>query len=120
MGKRLTNEQRAERIIIKKNLNEFGAKIYERVQGLVKVNTTRLQQSINYKVKPYNILTFAQVYYGKWNTYKNKPSRSTNPLDYNPLLREIEKEKKELTNIIIKDLKESILYKYKDDKSKRN
>jgi hypothetical protein len=120
MGRKLTPEQRTERAIIRKNLNEFGQKIYERTQGLVRVKTTRLIQSLNYKVNPYNVITFAQVYYAKWNTYKGRPSVSSNKKDYNPYLREIEKDKGELKNIIVKDLKESILYKYKNDKPNHN
>lgn len=120
MAKRLTQEERNNRAIIQRHLNEFGEKTIAQVKKVVRVNTSRLKDTLNYTVKPYNVLTFSQQYYGKFNTAKGKPTRSVNKNDYNPLLRKIEEEKNNLQNVILKDLKESILYKYKDDKSNRN
>jgi len=128
MGKKLTTSQKEERIIIQTNLNKFGAEItnlvkekYIRVGKVLKKSspsygqpTGRLKKTMNYTVKPYNVLTFSQQSYGKWNTYKDKPSRSTNANDYNPLLQEIKKAKRNLNEIIIKDLRESILYPFKN------
>lgn len=134
MARKLTTSERSERQIIKDNLNKFGFEIttlvkdkYIRVGKVLKKSspsygqpTGRLKKSMNYRVKPYNVLIFSQQIYGKWNTYKDKPSRSTNANDYNPLLQEIVKAKKDLTNIIIKDLKESILYPFKNGSNTNN
>ena len=115
MPKKLTTSQKEERQIIKDNLNKFGAEITNLVKTkYARKNVGRLIDTMNYRVQPYNLLTFAQQSYGKWNTYKDKPSRSTNPNDYNPLLQEILKAKRDLNNIIIKDLRESILYPFKN------
>lgn len=125
---RLTKSERESRQIIKDNLNKFGLEItnlvkekYIRVGKVLKKSspsygqpTGRLKKSMNFAVKPYNVLIFSQQIYGKWNTYKDKPSRSSNANDYNPLLQEIVKAKKDLTNIIIKELKESIIYPFKN------
>jgi hypothetical protein len=121
MAKKLTTSQKEERAIIQKRLNEFGAEITNLVKTkYLRVNTERLKKTMNYTVKPYNVLTFSQQIYGKWNTYKDKPSRSTNPNDYNPLLQEIKKAKRDLNNIIIKDLRESILYPFKNGSNTNN
>jgi len=134
MPKKLTTSQKEEREIIKENLNKFGAEItnlvkekYIRVGKVLKKSspsygqpTGRLKKSMNYTVKPYNVLTFSQQSYGKWNTYKDKPSRSTNANDYNPLLQEIKKAKRNLNEIIIKDLRESILYPFKNGSNTNN
>ena len=115
MGKKLTTSQKEEREIIKTNLNKFGSEITNLVKTkYLRVNTERLKKTMNYTVKPYNVLTFSQQSYGKWNTYKDKPSRSTNANDYNPLLQEIKKAKRNLNEIIIKDLRKSILYPFKN------
>jgi len=134
MPKKLTTSQKEERQIIKDNLNKFGAEItnlvkekYIRVGKVLKKSspsygqpTGRLKKTMNYTVKPYNVLTFSQQSYGKWNTYKDKPSRSANPNDYNPLLQEIKKAKTNLNEIIIKDLRESILYPFKNGNNTNN
>jgi hypothetical protein len=121
MAKKLTTSQKEERAIIQKRLNEFGADITNLVKTkYLRVNTERLKKTMNYTVKPYNVLTFSQQSYGKWNTYKDKPSRSTNANDYNPLLQEIKKAKRDLNNIIIKDLRESILYPFKNGSNTNN
>jgi hypothetical protein len=121
MPKKLTTSQKEERAIIQKRLNEFGAEITNLVKTkYLRVNTERLKKTMNYTVKPYNVLTFSQQSYGKWNTYKDKPSRSTNANDYNPLLQEIKKAKRDLNNIIIKDLRESILYPFKNGSNTNN
>lgn len=131
---RLTKSERESRQIIKDNLNKFGLEIttlvkekYIRVGKVLKKSspsygqpTGRLKKSMNFAVKPYNVLIFSQQIYGKWNTYKDKPSRSSNEKDYNPLLQEIVKSKKDLTNIIIKELKESIIYPFKNGSNTNN
>lgn len=81
-------------------------------------NTGRLKQSLNYRVKPYNTVTFAQQFYGKYNTPKGKP-RTEVWDDYNPLEQNIKKLKGDLQNVIVKDLKESVLYSYEKLKEKR-
>lgn len=112
---RLTISDRGSRKIIQDNLNKFGFEITEKVvKNYLRENTGRLKKSMNYRVKPYNVLIFSQQIYGKWTTYKDRPSRSTNENDYNPLLQEIVKSKKDLTNVIIKELKESITYPFKN------
>lgn len=118
MARKLTQDQKNERQIIRDNLNRFGLDVTQNViNKYARQNTGRLKKTINFRTEPYNVLTFAQVYYGKYTTFKDKPSQSMNQSDYNPLLQTILKEKKELQNIIIKDLKESILYPFKNGNS---
>lgn len=113
MPKKLTEQERSERKIIQNRLNEFGANVTNESKKLVRVRTGRLKDTLNYRVKPYNVVSFAQQYYGKFN--KDKSNK-----EYNPFLREIERQKGDLKNIIVKDLRESILYKYKNDKPNNN
>lgn len=121
MGRKLTTIERSERQIIKENLNRFGYEVTAKViKDYARENTGRLKKTINYAVKPYNVVTFTQVYYAKYTTFKDKPTTSTNPKDKNPLLQTILKEKSELQNIIIKDLKESILYPFKNGSNTNN
>lgn len=134
MGRKLTTSQKEEREIIKNNLNTFGYNItnlvkerYIRVGKVLKKSspsygqpTGRLKKSMNYTVKPFNVLTFSQQIYGKFNTYKDKPTKSTNKKDYNPLFQEIIKAKSNLTNIIIKELKESILFPFNNGSNTNN
>lgn len=112
---RLTKNEQDLRKIIQDNLNKFGFEITQLVaKNYLRENTGRLKKSMNFRVKPYNLLIFSQQIYAKWNTYKDRPSRSANAEDYNPLLQEIVKAKSDLTNIIVKELKESIIYPFKN------
>lgn len=121
MARKLTTSEKTERQIIKDNLNRFGYEVTTKVvKDYARENTGRLKRTMNYAVKPYNVVTFSQVSYGKYTTFKNKPTTSTNPKDKNPLLQTILKEKGELQNIIIKDLKESILYPFTNGNNTNN
>lgn len=121
MARKLTTSEKTERQIIKDNLNRFGYEVTTKViKDYARENTGRLKRTMNFAVKPYNVVTFSQVSYGKYTTFKDKPTTSANPKDKNPLLQTILKEKGELQNIIIKDLKESILYPFTNGSNTNN
>lgn len=121
MARKLTTSEKTERQIIKDNLNRFGYEITTKVvKNYARENTGRLKRTMNFAVKPYNVVTFSQISYGKYTTFKDKPTTSANPKDKNPLLQTILKEKGDLQNIIIKDLKESILYPFTNGSNTNN
>lgn len=80
MAKRRTKLQIDADKIIKAKLNDIGEKIYNETRRTSRVDTRRLQNSINYRVKPDTTLTIAQVYYGKYNYPKGVNSGEKNAL----------------------------------------
>lgn len=66
MAKRRTKIQIDADKIIKAKLNIIGEKVYEQAKARSRVDTGRLQDSVNYMVKPDTTLTVAQVFYGKY------------------------------------------------------
>jgi hypothetical protein len=79
MAKRITTTEKQIREAIKKNLNEIGRKTSAQSKRTSKIakSTDRftggsLRDSGNYRVKPYNVLTLSENFYGKYNTPKGK------------------------------------------------
>ena len=66
MAKKRTKLQIDADKVIKKTLNKLGDSIYRYAKKNSRVDTGRLRDSVNYRVKPDTVLTVAQVYYGKF------------------------------------------------------
>jgi hypothetical protein len=112
MAKRITTNERQIRDSIKKNLNEIGRRtsVQSRRTSKIAKSTERftggsLRDSGNYRVKPYNVLTLSENFYGKYNTPKGKktPSDRSNLKD-TPLQLAIDDNVPDGTNVIINDI----------------
>lgn len=86
--------------IIKAKLNLLGEKIYTQARERSRVDTGRLRDSVNFRVKPDTVLTVAQVFYGKFQ----KP---------NELVVSIRDNAPETTSIIISEINDQILAPFK-------
>lgn len=109
MAKRRTREQIDSDKIIKVHLNELGEKVYLQAVETSKRDTGRLQDEQNYKVQPDNVLTFAQLEYGKYNYPKGQTSG-----EKNALLIAINDHIWDTTSILITSITDAILKDYKD------
>ena len=108
MPKRLTIQEKQIREVMTKSLNELGRKITViagRNSKVSKLQKSHLRDSGNYRVKPYNVLTVSQFFYGKFNTPKGKatPKNRTNIKD-TPMLNAISENVPEGTSVIVKEL----------------
>lgn len=108
MAKRRTKEQIKADQVIKKHLNEIGEKIYLEARQTSRVDTGRLRDSVNYRVKPDTTLTIAQVYYGKYNYPKG-----VNSGEKNALLIAAKNHIEETTNLIVTEINDAILQPFK-------
>jgi hypothetical protein len=112
MGKKLTTNERQIREAIKKNLNEIGRKtsIQSRRNSKIAKSTDKftggsLRDSGNYRVKPYNVLTLSENFYGKYNTPKGKATpKDRDNLKDTALQLAIDDNVPEGTNLIINDI----------------
>ena len=100
MAKRRSKEKIASDKIIKKELNILGEKIHVDATENSRVDTGRLRDSQNFRVKPDTTLTVAQVFYGKFQ----------NP---DVLVEAVERHVPKTTNIIITEINDQLLRDYK-------
>jgi hypothetical protein len=89
-------------------LNELGRKITILAGRNSKVSDLQkdhLRDSGNYRVKPYNVLTVSQNFYGKYNTPKGKatPKNRDNIKD-TPMRNSIRENTEDGIKVLIKDL----------------
>jgi len=108
---RRTAQQISTDKIIKDNLNVLGEQMYKAARKITRVRTGRLKQSINYRVKPDTILTFTQQSYGA----DVRPA-GVNSGETDALLITIKELLPEGIEVIKKDLIESILYPFRENK----
>jgi hypothetical protein len=100
MAKRRTKIQVDADKIIKAELNVIGEAIYTQARDRSRVDTGRLRDSVNFRVKPDTTLTVAQVFYGKFQ-------------DPNELVVAIIDHLPESTGIIIAEINDQILAPFK-------
>ena len=74
MAARKTIQQKQIEALTKKHLDEIGYKVRADILKNSKVRTSDLSKSGNFRVRPYNLLTLTQNFYGKYNTPKGKPT----------------------------------------------
>ena len=72
MAKRKTVQQKEIEDLTRKSLDEIGRKVTILSARNSKVDTGRLRDSRNYRVKPFNVLIVSQRFYGRYNTPKGK------------------------------------------------
>jgi len=108
MGKRKTIQEKEIEATIKKGLDILGRKITvvsSRNSKVSKLQKDHLRDSANWRVRPFDVLTVSQNYYGKYNTPKGKPTPSDRSnIKDTPLLNAIRDIAPEETKIIVKDL----------------
>jgi len=105
MAKRKTVQERDFENAIKKTLNTLGEKISTTAAKNSKVRTGDLRDSENYRVRPYNVLTVSENYYGKYNTPKGQPTpKNRSNLENTPLKNAIKEHVNDETKVIIKDM----------------
>ena len=108
MAKRLTIQEKEVRKLITDRLNELGRKITvvsSRNSKVSKLQKDHLRDSSNYRVKPFDTLTVAQSFYGKYNTPKGQPTPSDRSnIKNTPLRNAIEEFVNEETKIFVKDM----------------
>lgn len=94
MAKRKTIQQKEVESLTKKFLDELGRKITvvsSRNSKVSKLQKEHLRDSGNFRVKPYNVLTVSQSFYGRYNTPKGKPTpKNRSNIKDTPLLNSIE------------------------------
>lgn len=108
MAKRRTQVQIDADKIIKEKLNILGEKIYLEARDTSRVDTGRLRDSVNYRVRPDTTLTIAQVYYGKFNYPKGQNSG-----ERNALLIAAQKHIDETTNLIVTEITDALTQPFK-------
>ena len=108
MAKRRSKEQIDVDKIIKKHLNELGEKVYQQATDTSRRDTGRLQDEQNYRVQPDTVLTFGQMFYGKYNYPKGIESG-----EKNALLIAINDHLEDATAIIIESITDAIIQDYK-------
>jgi len=111
MAKKRTQKQITADQIIKNSLNVMGEQVLTKAREITRIKTHRLYDTYNFRVKPDTTITFTQQLYGKYVTPKNKPSQNS---ETNALRIIIRKEKIIATEIMIKEIKESILYPFRN------
>lgn len=108
MGRRKTIQEKQIEATITKHLNELGRKITVvagRNSKVSKLQKDHLRDSGNWRVKPYNVLTVSQNYYGKYNTQKGKPTpKNRDKLKDTPMRNSIRENTEEGIKVLIKDL----------------
>lgn len=75
MAKRKTIQEKEVEKITKNSLDKLGRTVTvvtARNSKVSKEQKSHLRDSVNYRVKPFNLLTVSQFTYGKWNTPKGK------------------------------------------------
>ncbi len=80
MPKRKTIQQKEIEKLTTKALNELGELITTESAQNSRVLTGDLRDSQNYRVRPFNVLTVSQNYYGKWLFLKGKNEGKKNAL----------------------------------------
>ena len=108
MAKRRSKEQIDVDKIIKKHLNELGEKVYNQATDTSRRDTGRLQDEQKYRVRPDTVLTFGQMFYGKYNYPKGIESG-----EKNALLIAINDHLEDATAIIIESITDAIIQDYK-------
>lgn len=105
MPKRKTIQEKEIEALMTKHLNDIGKKVSEDAAKNSKVRTGDLRDSENYRVRPYDVLTVSQNFYGKYNTPKGKstPKDRSNITD-TPLKNSIAKNVPAGTKLLIKDM----------------
>lgn len=108
MAKRLTIQEKEVRKLITERLNELGRKITvvsSRNSKVSKLQKDHLRDSANYRVKPFDTLTVAQSFYGKYNTPKGQPTpKDRSNIENTPLRNSIEENVNEETKVFVKDM----------------
>ena len=108
MAKRLTIKEKEVRKRITERLNELGRKITvtsSRNSKVSKLQKEHLRDSANYRVKPFDTLTVAQSFYGKYNTPKGQPTpKDRRNIENTPLRNAIAEFVDEETKIFVKDM----------------
>lgn len=108
MAKRITIQEKEIREMTKNFLNELGRKITvisSRNSKVSKLQKEHLRDSGNFRVKPYNVLTVSQSFYGRYNTPKGKatPKNRTNIKD-TPLLNSINENVPPEVDVFVKNM----------------
>ncbi len=101
MARRRTKAQISADKIIKAKLNILGEKIYVQARDRSRVDTGRLRDSVNYRVKPDTLLTVGQVFYGKYQ----KP---------NELLVSVSDHLDDTVKVIVTEINDQILSPFKN------
>ena len=108
MAKRLTIQEKQVRELTKNALDELGRKIIvvsSRNSKVSKLQKDHLRDSANYRVKPFDTLTVAQSFYGKYNTPKGQPTPADRRnIENTPLRNAIAEFVNEETKIFVKDM----------------
>lgn len=97
--KRKTVQEKEVEKIMTNHLNEIGKIVTEDAAKNSRVRTGDLRDSQNYRVRPYNVLTVSQNFYGKYLFPKGKDSGEKNPLQIS-----IKKNVPEGVKLIVKDM----------------
>lgn len=108
MPRKKTVQQKEIEKSIQDNLNKLGRKVIvvsSRNSKVSKLKKDHLRDSGNWRVKPYNVLTVSQNFYGKYNTPKGKPTpKDRRNITDTPLRNSIRDNLDEDVKVIIKDL----------------
>lgn len=94
--------------IIKKELNELGARIYNQAVRTSRRDTGVLQDTQNFRVRPDTTLTVAQQYYGAFNY----PAGVTSG-EKNALLIAVKENIPPSTKIIVSEITDGLLKNFK-------
>ncbi len=97
---RRTRKQIDSDKIIKKELNVLGEKVYNQARSRSRVDTGRLRDSVNFRVKPDTVLTVGQVFYGKFQ----KPDE---------LIKAVEDHIDDSTKIVVAEINDQLLAPFK-------
>jgi hypothetical protein len=81
MARRKTIQEKEIESLVRKSLNKLGKIVTKDSYDMSRVRSGDLRDSQNYKVKPYNILTVSQNWYGKDQYLKGKNSGEKNALN---------------------------------------
>ncbi|MCP4634244.1 MAG: HK97 gp10 family phage protein [candidate division Zixibacteria bacterium] len=99
MARRTRKQIDADKII-KKGLNVLGEKVYNQARSRSRVDTGRLRDSVNFRVKPDTVLTVGQVFYGKFQ----KPDE---------LIKAVEDHIDDSTKIVVTEINDQLLAPFK-------
>lgn len=97
--KKITIQERQIRKLTTDALNALGAIVSKEASRTSKVLTGDLRDSQNYRVRPFNVLTVSQNWYGKGLFLRGKYSGQKNAL-----MVSVKKNVPEATKIYIKDM----------------
>lgn len=105
MPPRKSIQQQEVEKITTKALNLLGENISTDSAENSKVRSGDLRDSQNYRVRPYNVLTVSQNFYGKYNTPKgvSTPSNRSN-IKNTPLKNAIKKLTPDAVEVFVKDM----------------